>query len=129
MKRTIAAYKHNQIFMSTPGDLLIALYDGMARFCTEAKEAIERKNPAAKGVAIGRAFDIITELSASLDDSKDPKFCREMSRLYDYWFNRLQQGSLTMNAEPVDEVIRQVLEMRGTWHQAVAIARREGVRA
>lgn len=129
MQRTIDAYRNAQMFTSMPGDLLIALYDGMARFCLEAKCAIENKNPAAKGVAINRAFDILTELSATLDEQHNAPLCKNLKTMYDYWFERLQEGSITMRPEPVDEVIRHVAEMRSTWQQAIVIARREGLRA
>jgi len=129
MKRTIDAYRHSQMFTSTPGDLLIALYDGMLRFCHEAKVAIENKNPAAKGQAIGRAYDILTELSATLDPKHDPKLCAELTSIYNYWFEKLQEGSMFMRKEPVEEVIRHVGDMRTTWQQAITLARKEGVRA
>ncbi len=129
MQRTINAYRHSQMHTSTPGDLLIALYDGMARFCLEAKYAIENGNPAAKGVAIGRAFDILTELTATLDSRHDANLCLELTKIYDYWFDRLQEGSISMRPEPVEEVIHHIGNMRNTWQQAITIARREGQRA
>lgn len=129
MQRQIQAYQNAHVLTGTPGDLLLALYDGMGRFCGQAKAAIEDKNPAAKGVAIGRAFDIITELVATLDASRDPKLCADMTTLYNYWFDRLQTASMTMQVGPIDEVIRHVGEMRMTWQQAVSQARQEGIRA
>lgn len=129
MKRTIDAYRNSQMFTATPGDLLIALHDGMARFCVEAKVAIENKNPAAKGSAINRAYDILTELSATLDPKHDPKLCAELTRMYNYWFEKLQEGSMSMRPEPVEEVIKLVGDMRTTWQQAISVARKEGVRA
>ena len=129
MKRTIDAYRNSQMFTAMPGDLLIALYDGMARFCQEARVAIANKNPSAKGVAINRAYDILTELSATLDPKHDPKLCAELTRMYNYWFEKLQEGSMSMRIEPLDEVIRLVHDMRSTWQQAIGMARKEGVRA
>ena len=129
MQRQVKAYQNAYLLTGTPGDLLLALYDGMSRFCGQAKEAIENKNPAAKGVAIGRAYDIITELVTSLDPKRDAKLCADMTALYNYWFERLQMASMSMQVEPIDEVIRHVGDMRVTWQRAVAQARREGVRA
>jgi flagellar protein FliS len=128
MKRTIEAYRNSQVYTASSGELLLALYDGVARFCVIAKEAIENKDPSAKGVAIGRAYDILTELTASLDRDKDKQLCVEMTDLYNYWASRLQMASMKMDPAPVDEVIRHVKEMRSTWHQALDIARKEGIR-
>jgi flagellar protein FliS len=129
MKRTIDAYRHSQMFTSTPGDLLLALYDGMLRYCLEAKVAIENKNPAAKGQAINRAYDILTELSATLDPKHNPKLCADLTSLYNYWFEKLQEGSMLMRTEPLEEVIRHIGDMRTTWQQAIVLARKEGLRA
>ena len=68
---------------------------------------------------------ILTELSATLDFEKAPELCENLSRLYDYFIDRLQVAGRDMDVEPLDEVTAHLERLRDTWAEAVRIAETE----
>jgi flagellar protein FliS len=118
-------YKKNKVLLSDPGEILLALYDGAIRFCKQARIAIETNNPAQKGQKIGSVMAILTELSATLDHDRAPELCENLSRLYDYLIDRLQEASSEMKLEPLDEVTTHLEKLRETWGEAVRVAANE----
>ena len=120
-------YKENQVLLSNPGEILLALYDGAIKSGRQAKLAIEDNNPALKGEKIGGAIDILAELSATLDHEKAPDLCRQLALLYDYLVERLLVANVDMVTEPVDEVITHLEKLRATWGEAVQTAKNEAL--
>ena len=118
-------YKKNKVLLSEPGEILLALYDGAIKFCKQARIAIETNNPAQKGQKIGGVMAILTELSATLDHDRAPELCENLSRLYDYLIDRLQEASSEMKLEPLDEVTTHLEKLRETWGEAVRVAANE----
>ena len=118
-------YKKNKVLLSEPGEILLALYDGAIKFCKQARIAIETNNPAQKGQKIGSVMAILTELSATLDHDRAPELCENLSRLYDYLIDRLQEASSQMKLEPLDEVTTHLEKLRETWGEAVRVAANE----
>lgn len=119
-------YKKNKVLLSSPGEILLALYDGAIRFCKQARIAIEQDNPAQKGQKIGSVMAILTELSATLDHDRAPELCENLSRLYDYLIDRLQEASSNMDVGPLDEVTTHLEKLRETWGEAVRLAVEQG---
>jgi len=118
-------YKENRVMLSSPGEILLALYDGAIKFCRQARIAIEGNDPGTKGQKIGSVMAILTELSATLDFEKAPELCENLSRLYDYFIDRLQVAGRDMDVEPLDEVTAHLERLRDTWAEAVRIAETE----
>jgi len=118
-------YKQNKVMLSSPGEILLALYDGAIRFCRQARVAIEQKNPAEKGQKIGSVMAILTELSATLDHDQAPDLCENLARLYDYLIDRLQFASINLDTEALDEVTKHLERLRETWAEAIRVAAQE----
>ena len=118
-------YKQNKVMLSSPGEILLALYDGAIRFCHQARVAIEEKDPAVKGQRIGSVMAILTELSATLDHNAAPELCENLSRLYDYLIDRLQKASMNLDLEALDEVTNHLQRLRETWAEAIRVAAQE----
>jgi len=118
-------YKQNKVMLSSPGEILLALYDGAIRFCRQARVAIEQKNPAEKGQKIGSVMAILTELSATLDHDRAPDLCENLARLYDYLIDRLQFASINLDTEALDEVTKHLERLRETWAEAIRVAAQE----
>jgi flagellar protein FliS len=118
-------YKQNKVMLSSPGEILLALYDGAIRFCHQAKTAIEEKDPAVKGQRIGSVMAILTELSATLDHEQAPELCENLSKLYDYLIDRLQKASMNLDLEALDEVTQHLQRLRETWAEAIRVAAKE----
>ena len=128
MQRNVSAYQQSHVRTSSRGDLLIALYDGAIRHTYAAKVAIERKDYAAKGQAISGVMNIIQELAGTLHPHDAPQLCQNLRDLYMYFIQRLRQAGLQMQAEPAVEVLGHLQNLRGTWAEAVKLARAQGHR-
>ncbi len=113
---TYAKVKFNT---ASRGDLLLTMYDGALRYAHVARAGIEANAPQVKGPAISALMAVIAELSNTLDHSRSPQLCDNLTKLYAYFLERVQQASLRMDIEPLDEVIGHLKSLRETWAQAV----------
>ena len=121
----VNVYKQNQITTASPGQVLVALYDGAIRYSLVAREAILSKNLAVKGENIGRAMSIVGELKSTLEHSRAPELCSNLERLYNYFIDRLHEAGVKLQVEPLDEVVKHLQDLRNTWAQAVQLAEQE----
>jgi flagellar protein FliS len=122
-----AAQRYNQVRMTTssPGELLLALYDGLFRFLNGAKICIDRKEMARARELLSKAYAIISELYIALDHSMAPELCANLEALYAFSMDRVQLASRKALVEPIDEVIRVLTPLREAWQIAVPQALRE----
>jgi len=122
-----AAHRYSQVRMTTssPGELLLALYDGLFRFLNGAKICVERKEMARARELLSKAYAIISELYIALDHSQAPELCANLEALYGFAMDRVQQASRKGLVEPIDEVIRVLTPLREAWQIAVPQAARE----
>jgi flagellar protein FliS len=90
---------------TTPGHIVVMLYDGAITFLEQAKEEIAAKNYARKGILISQALDIIAELDGSLNNEKGGELAQPLHRLYMYCNTRLLRAHLKMDTAIIDEVI------------------------
>lgn len=122
-----AAQRYSQVRMTTssPGELLLALYDGLFRFLNGAKLCIERKEPARARELLSKSYAIISELYIALDHSHAPELCSNLEALYGFAMDRVQLASRKALVEPIDEVIRVLTPLREAWQIAVPQAARE----
>lgn len=126
MQRNVSAYQQSHVRTSSRGDLLIALYDGAIRYAYAARQAIERKDPAAKGHAVSGVMNILQELAGTLHHHESAELCQNLKDLYTYYMKQLQQGGMKMDTAPIDEVIGHLSDLRAIWAKAVAVSRQQG---
>ena len=105
MHKAANAYMQTQVTTTTPGHLVVMLYDGAITFLEQAKEEIKARNFAKKGILISQALDILAELDGSLNNDKGGEIARNLHKLYMYCNTRLLQANLKMDIGMVDEVI------------------------
>ena len=105
MLRAAHAYRQTQVNTATPGHLVVMLYDGAITFLEQAKERIQARDYAKKGILISQALDIIAELDGSLNVEKGGEIAQNLHKLYIYCNTRLLQANLKMDTTLVDEVI------------------------
>jgi flagellar protein FliS len=99
------AYMQTQVTTTTPGHLVVMLYDGAITFLEQAKQEIMARNYAKKGILLSQALDIIAELDGSLNTEKGGEIALNLHKLYIYCNTRLLQANLKMDTDLVDEVI------------------------
>jgi flagellar secretion chaperone FliS len=111
-------YKSVQITTSSPGGLLILLYDGLFRFLGEAADAIRAREPARAGERIDRCYAILTELAAGLDRAFLPDLCDQLEAIYLFCMGQLVEANLRKDPKAIDDVIRVLTPLRDAWRIA-----------
>ncbi len=122
-----AAARYTQIRNTTasPGELLLALYDGLFRFLNGARACLERKDLGRAREQLSKAYAIVSELFIALDHQAAPELCEQLEGIYGFAMDRLMHVSRRCEIEPLDEVIRVLTPLREAWAVAVPQAQRE----
>lgn len=115
MYKAANAYMQTHVTTTTPGHLVVLLYDGAISFLEQAKVRITEKNYAQKGILISQALDIIAELDGSLNVEKGGDIAKNLHSLYAYCNSRLLLANLKMEIEPIDEVIHILSSFRSAF--------------
>jgi len=118
-------YENTQVITASPERILIMLYEGAIRFSKLALDKIRKREPAGKGVFIGKALAIVGELRSTLDHKIGGEIARQLERLYLYLTDELTRANLTNSEEAMENVINILSHLRDTWVEAVDIARSE----
>ena len=113
--RDVNPYLQTQVQSRTPLELVVMLYDGALRFCTEAREAIEHRDVAKRGRAISRAMAIISELHCTLNMEEGGEVAQSLDKLYGFVRDRLMDASIRQDARPLDEAMRVLTTLREGW--------------
>ena len=119
-------YKAAQVETASPGQILVALYDGCIRFCRAAQVHIEAGDVAAKGKMISKAVAILGELRSTLDHEVAPELCDSLERLYIFFQEQLSLANIKMDPALIDPVIKLMGDLRGAWGTAVAEVENSG---
>jgi len=117
MHRAANAYMQTQVTTTTPGHLVVMLYDGAITFLEQAKVLIRERNYAQKGILISQALDIIAELDGSLNVEKGGELAQNLHKLYLYCSTRLLQANLKMDTALIDEVIKILASFRTSFDE------------
>lgn len=120
MSNPYGAYKKTAIATANRGALLIMLYEAAVQNIRKAILAIENKDVAKKGVAIGKAHDIINELSNTLDFEVGGNIATDLERLYHYMTEQLVKANLENSKEPLENVKKLMETLLAAWKQAVS---------
>lgn len=115
MLKGTQAYVQTQFTTVGQGDLLILLYDGALKFLARAKDRIEAKDYAAKGVLISKALDVIHELDSSLNMDAGGEISKNLHQLYFLCSTRLLQANLRMDLELIDSVVAVLTGLRSAY--------------
>jgi flagellar biosynthetic protein FliS len=122
-----AAQRYAQVRESTqtPGELLLALYDGLFRFLNGARVCFENKQDARGREFVGKARAIISELLLALDHKVAPELCANLAAVYDSALSRLSDANREAKAGYIEEVARALTPLREAWALAVPKATAE----
>lgn len=120
IEATIARYQTVKVTTSTPGDLLVALLDGLFKFLHIARHNLAKKGDRAKaGMAMSRAHAIISEFMASLAPEHAPELCENLSRLYEFCLTRITYANRHNDPAAIEEVMRVMTPIREAFTIAV----------
>jgi len=112
-------YKAVQVKTSSPGEVLIMLFDGLFRFLGEARDAMIRDDRAFTGDRIERAHAILIELAASLNKSVEPDLCANLEAIYLFSTHKLLEANISRDAEKIGQVMRILDPVRDGFKTAI----------
>ena len=118
----VDSYRRTQVQSSTPLEQVVLLYDGALKFMGEARAAMERRDIAARRVAISRALAIIGELRGTLDMERGGEIAVSLERLYAYAQGRVLDAVMHHDPRGIDEATKVFDTLREAWRTVAASA-------
>jgi len=119
MEIAAARYQTVQVTTSNPGDLLIALLDGLFKFLNQARTALRNNALLTARKPINRSHAIVSELYASLDHSQAPELCKNLEAVYGFCLDRILYANLHNDPNALDDVVRVLSPIREAFTTAV----------
>src|ERR1700757_2811244 len=119
-------YKQTAIKTANRGQLVLMLYEGAIQNVKKATLALDKKDLATKGVAIGKAHDIINELLNTLDTEVGGKVAQDLERLYNFMIEQLLKANLESKKEPLQSVQKLLETLLEGWRGAVEQVNKSG---
>jgi flagellar protein FliS len=103
---------------ASPHKLIAMLFEGALLSIATARGHMQRKEIAAKGMAISKAISIIDEgLRISLDMKAGGDLAEKLDALYEYMSHRLFVANLKNEIDILDEVAGLLNELKDAWIQ------------
>lgn len=116
-------YANNKIMTASPAQLTLMLYDGAIKFTNIAIAGIEAKDVEKAHNNIRRVERIIAEFRNTLD-FKYP-VAKDFDNVYKYLEYRLRQANIHKDKEMLEEVLKHLRTMRGTWEEVMKLAKQK----
>ncbi|MHC4480261.1 MAG: flagellar export chaperone FliS [Planctomycetota bacterium] len=113
-------YKTEAISTQQRGKLIVILYEGAIKFLNIAKQKLQEGDYALKGIYIGKAQDIITELNNCLDMSAAPDIAGDLRSLYNFLYRHLNEANIERSAEKLDDCIEVLGGLCSAWEEVAA---------
>jgi len=117
-EKALDAYAETSISTQDKGKLVVMLYEGAIKYLRVAKQELEKGDYASKGIYIGKAQDIISELNNALDMNVGGDLPKDLRALYNFMHAHLSEANMERDVEKIDECIRLLRQLHGAWEQA-----------
>lgn len=116
-----------EVITADPHRLIQLLLDGAIGAITDAKVQMANNNIAAKGNAISKAIDIISNgLKVSLDVEQGGDLARRLIALYDYMSVRLLHANMRNDPGALEEVGNLLQQIAEAWSDISDEAKGQG---
>ena len=116
------------IEVADPHRLILLLFAGAQAAIGNARAAMKQQQIAAKGEAISKAVDIISNgLKVSLDLEQGGEVAGQLDALYDYLVLRLLRANLDNDLSALEEVAGLLEEIHGAWREISPSALQQAV--
>ena len=113
------AYHKTSIQTASREQILLMLYEACILNFKRCKQAMEKKNIPDKGMYLGKAQDIINELSNTLDMEKGGDVAQQLKSLYLYIFNESTDANFNNDPSKIENCVRVLNTLYSGWKQAV----------
>ena len=116
----IKRYAQTQNETASKERLMVLLFEAALRHMRRATVSLEGGRAAEAGPALNKAGDIVAELLATLDHSRAPQLCRQLSDVYIFVADRLIAAGGSKNPVAVREAERVFAPIAEAFSGAVA---------
>ena len=113
------AYQKTSVETAGKEKILLMLYEGCIRNLKKTKIAMENKNFAEKGLYLGKAQDIINELSNSLNFEVGGEVAKQLEALYIHIFNQTTKANIENDPKIISHCIKVLETLYSGWKEAI----------
>ena len=110
-------YLFQRVMGASQVQLVALLLEGGQRFLFQAVQALDRKDYEAKARHTNRVLAIIEELTNRLDVENGGGLAQNLQGLHRWWSSEILEASRTKDVKRLEEVHRQMGEIRQAWEQ------------
>lgn len=122
------AYHKTAVETASKEKILLMLYESCIRHLKKCESAMEQKNYAEKGVALGKAQDIINELSNSLNFEIGGEISRQLEALYLHLFKETTKANMENDPKKIAHCIKIMETLYSGWKEAVDQLKGQGAK-
>jgi flagellar protein FliS len=108
-------YLETRVLSAEPIELVRILYQAAIGAVEDARRHLAAGEIAARSKSISKAYQILVELSGSLDRQRGAQISQRLVELYDYMERRLIEANLQQNDAPLGEVRGLLATLAEAW--------------
>jgi flagellar protein FliS len=124
---SFSQYQKTQFTTADQGRLILMMYDGAIRFLEQARTRMANKDISGKGIFIGKAQNIISELNSSLNREKGGQLAVSLETLYLYINNQLSMANIKNSFEHLDNALKVIRPLHDGWKAIVGRPQRQSL--
>jgi flagellar protein FliS len=113
------AYHNTAVQTASKEKILLMLYESCIRNLKKAQVAMEAKNYAEKGMALGKAQDIINELTNSLNHEVGGQIAEQLSGLYLHLFQETTKANIENDPKKIAHCVKILETLYSGWKEAI----------
>ncbi len=114
------AYRKTSVTTASKEQILIMLYEAAINHLRRASDACQKNDFATKGVSVGKAHDIINELSSTLNFDVGGEVAHNLERLYVFMIELITQGNIQNDPAKFDQARKLMENLLDGWKGAIA---------
>ncbi|WOE68924.1 flagellar export chaperone FliS [Hydrogenimonas thermophila] len=118
--RAYSTYSQNNVQIESPEKLIEMLYEGILRFCSQAKKAIENNDIEKRVYWINRAIAIFSELIVSLDPDRGGEIAYYLEGLYAQQIKFLNECNINNDVKSLEIVMNVTKELLEAWREEIS---------
>lgn len=112
-------YKQTSVTSASREKILLMLYEAAIKFTKRAIVACETKNIPERGINIGKAYDIIMELSNTLNFEVGGEIAKNLEQLYMYVMEQLTNANVKGDVAHLHNALKIIETLNDGWIKAV----------
>jgi len=113
------AYHKTAVETASKEKILLMLYESCIRNLKKCQAAMEAKNYAEKGIALGKAQDIINELTNALNFEIGGELSKQLEALYLHVFQETTKANMDNDPKKIAHCIKIMETLYSGWKEAV----------